>query len=98
MLNFSGLDPSHYISLPAYSYDSMLKTTKSVIELPTDINMVHFLESGKRGGMSVIGTRHLEPSSHENGIRKPKRKAPTGKNESELVYIDANVIKKLKTL
>ena len=98
MVNFSGLDPSHYISLPAYSYDSMLKTTKSVIELPTDINMVHFLESGKRGGMSVIGTRHLEPSSHENGIRKPKRKAPTGKNESELVYIDANVIKKLKTL
>lgn len=75
MIEFSGLDPSHYISLPAYSYDSMLKITGCEIGLPNDINMVHFVESGKRGGMSIIGTRHLEP------------KEP----EEELVYIDANV-------
>jgi hypothetical protein len=80
MHKFSGLDPAHYISLPSYSYDSMLKLTKSVITLPTDINMVHFLESGKRGGVAFIGTREMKPSS------KPDKK-------SEIVYLDANVRK-----
>lgn len=56
---FSGLDPAHYISLPAYGYDSMLLITKAKIELPTDIDVVHFLERGKRGGVSFINTRHL---------------------------------------
>lgn len=87
MINFSGLDPAHYISLPAYSYDSMLKTTKAVIELPTDINMVHFLENCKRGGMSVIGTRHLQATSTSNSRRKRINPGV----ESEIVYVDANV-------
>ena len=78
MHKFSGLDPAHYISLPSYSYDSMLKLTKSVISLPTDINMVHFLESGKRGGVAFIGTREMKPSSKTN-------------EKSEIVYLDANV-------
>lgn len=90
MMNFSGLDPSHYISLPAYSYDSMLKTTKSIIELPTDINMVHFLESGKRGGMSVIGTRHLKPSPATTSTQNTSENRPSFM-DSEIVYIDANV-------
>ena len=75
---FSGLDPAHYISLPSYSYDSMLKLTKSVISLPTSIDMVHMLESGKRGGMSFIGTRDLTASNQKG-------------DESEIIYIDANV-------
>ena len=92
MLNFSGLDPSHYISLPSYSYDSMLKTTKSVIELPTDIDMVHFLESAKRGGVSVIGTRHLKPKISSQKSRKRTSTSTTKTQEpSEIVYIDANV-------
>jgi hypothetical protein len=78
MHKFSGLDPAHYISLPSYSYDSMLKLTGSVISLPTDINMVQFLEAGKRGGVAFIGTRELKPSS------KPE-------DEAEIVYLDANV-------
>ena len=78
MHSFSGLDPAHYISLPSYSYDSMLKLTQCTIGLPKDINMIHFLESGKRGGVSFIGTRHLKPCD------KPE-------SESEIVYLDANV-------
>ena len=81
MQGFSGLDPAHYISLASYSYDSMLKMTKSVISIPPTIEMVHMLESGKRGGMSFIGTRDLI-ASDEKG------------KESEIVYIDANVSKK----
>lgn len=79
MHQFSGLDPAYYISLPSYSFDSMLKITKCKIELPyKDINMVQFLENGIRGGMSFIGTRILKPSSKVG-------------EESEIVYIDANV-------
>jgi hypothetical protein len=78
MHRFSGLDPAHYISLPSYSYDSMLKLTGSVISLPTDINMVQFLEAGKRGGVAFIGTRELKPSSQPD-------------DQSEIVYLDANV-------
>ena len=91
MIKFSGLDPAHYISLPAYTFDSMLKTTNAVLELPRDIDMVHFLENGKRGGMSIIGTRHLTPSCI-------KGKPPSGKKpckpeeESEIIYVDANVL------
>lgn len=79
MHQFSGLDPAFYISLPSYSFDSMLKLTNCKIELPyKDINMIHFLENGIRGGMSFIGSRLLKPSSKIN-------------EESEIVYIDANV-------
>lgn len=78
MFKFSGLDPAFYISLPGYSFDSMLKLTKVRIELPQDINMVHFTESGIRGGMSVINTRVLEPCDEPG-------------KETEIVYIDANV-------
>lgn len=76
MFNFSGIDPSHYISLPSYSFDSMLKLTKCNIELISEpnIDMIHFIESGIRGGMSFINTRILEAA-----------------NDEEIVYIDANV-------
>ena len=78
MQGFSGLDPAHYISLASYSYDSMLKMTKTTISSPPTIEMVHMLENGKRGGMSFIGTRDLIASKKEG-------------EESEIVYIDANV-------
>lgn len=78
MYNFSELDPAHYISLPSYAYDSMLKITNCVIELPTDINMIHFLESAKRGGVSFINTRYLASNTITNDIN------------SEIIYIDAN--------
>ena len=74
MIYFSGLDPARYISLPGFSFDSMLKLTKCHLELPTDINIVQFIESGIRGGLSFINTRHLKAV-------KPNEK---------LFYIDAN--------
>lgn len=75
MYAFSGLDPAHYISLPAYGYDSMLLVTDVQIELPTDINMIHFLEMGKRGGVSFINTRYLSTDIND---------------QSEIIYQDRN--------
>jgi hypothetical protein len=95
MIQFSGLDPAHYISLPAYTFDSMLKTTNAVFELSADIDMIHFLENGKHGGMSVIGTRHLTPSCSATSKTK---KSVLEEEESELIYIDANVIYHLQNI
>lgn len=74
MMKFSQLDPARYISLPAFSFDSMLKTTKCRLDLPTDINMVQFIESGIRGGVSFINTRYLKCDTSDEKIH----------------YIDAN--------
>jgi len=76
MIAFSGLDPSYYISLPAYAFDSMLKITECKLEKLNDINMVHFLESSIRGGVSYINTKFLEADLD---------------SKEEIMYIDANV-------
>jgi hypothetical protein len=75
MIKFSGLDPAKYISLPSFSFDSMMKITKCKIGLPKDINIVQFVENGIRGGMSFINTRHLKVENEDEKI----------------FYIDANV-------
>lgn len=76
MHDFSNLDPSHYISLPSFAFDSMLKLTNCNLELLSDINMIQFIESSIRGGVSFINTRFLETSKEDAG---------------EIIYIDANV-------
>ena len=74
MMLFSNLDPARYISLPAFSFDSMLKITGCELQTPTDIDMVQFIEKGIRGGVSFINTRYLT-------CTKPQEK---------IHYIDAN--------
>ena len=51
------LDPLHYGTAPAFSYDAMLKFTKATPELLLDPDMYLFMENGIRGGMSVIPHR-----------------------------------------
>lgn len=74
LIEFSGLDPARYISLPSFSFDSMLKITNCKLTLPTDINVVHFIEQGIRGGISFISTRHLKVEN----------------DNEKIFYIDAN--------
>ena len=57
-LNYYGLDPCHYISLPELSWDAMLKMTRIELELISDIDMHLFIEKGMRGGISNIAKRH----------------------------------------
>lgn len=78
MHNFSNLDPAHYISLPSFAFDSMMRITECKLELMSDINMIQFIESSIRGGVSFINTRHLQSLKEDPG---------------EIVYIDANVRK-----
>ena len=56
-LDYYGLDSANYISLPSFSWDSLLKKTKIELELITDIDQYLFIESGIRGGISMVSNR-----------------------------------------
>ncbi|PKK57993.1 hypothetical protein RhiirC2_857984 [Rhizophagus irregularis] len=58
-----GLDPSHYVSAPALSWDGMLKMTGIKIELFTDMTMHDFTEKAKRGGIAMAGHRFLKANN-----------------------------------
>ena len=47
-----GLFPSHYLSAPALSWESMFKMTKNELELVPDPYMYIFFEKGTRGWIS----------------------------------------------
>ena len=49
-----GLDPSHYISSPSLSWDTMLKMMSIKLEKIDNIDVHLFLEKGVRGGVSYI--------------------------------------------
>lgn len=53
-----GLDPAHYLSAPALSWDAALKHTKIRLELLTDIDMHNLVDGGMFGGLSVIGQQY----------------------------------------
>ncbi|XP_071055058.1 uncharacterized protein [Onthophagus taurus] len=55
-----GLDPAHYYTAPGLSWDAMLKFTQIKLELLTDIDQVHFIKKGIRGGISFCGHRHAK--------------------------------------
>ncbi len=48
------LDPAHYITLPSFSWDALLKKTSVRLELLTDPDMYKFVEEGIRGGRQKL--------------------------------------------
>ena len=62
-LEYYELEPLHYISLPGFSWDSMLKKTRINIELLTDKDMYLFIERSKRGGITHIAHRYAEANN-----------------------------------
>ncbi|GBB93319.1 hypothetical protein RclHR1_02150006 [Rhizophagus clarus] len=78
------LDPSHYTSLPALSWDSMLKMIGVKIELFTDMDMHDFIEKAKCGGLSMAVHRYFQANNPKMGEAFNPSK-PT----SWISYVDA---------
>ena len=45
-LSTYGLDPAHYLSLPGFSWDALLKQTNVSLDLLSDVDMHLFVEKG----------------------------------------------------
>jgi hypothetical protein len=94
MMKFANLDPVHYISLPGFGWDTMLKLTKCEIGLPTDIDQIQLIQRGIRGGISFINTRYKAVKNKIDddvnfGILTKNSKFDS-ENISAIRYIDAN--------
>ena len=79
-----GLDPVHYYTAPGLSWDAMLKMTEVELELLTDVDMHLFVESGIRGGVSMISGRHAVA----NNTSVPDY--DSGRPTTHITYLEAN--------
>lgn len=78
------LDPAHYYTAPGLSWDSMLKYTGIELRILRDPDMYLMIESGIRGGVSMITKKHAvanNPYLESYDPAKPHR---------FLMYLDAN--------
>ena len=57
------LDPAHYVSAPQLTWDAMLKHTKVELDLVSDPAIFEMIDSGLRGGVSVISQRHAQANN-----------------------------------
>ena len=78
------LDPAHYYTAPGFSWDSMLKYTGVELALLDDLDMYLMIESGIRGGVSVITKKYAKANNPLQEEYDPEK--PT----NYLMYLDAN--------
>ncbi|XP_065183200.1 uncharacterized protein LOC135814066 [Sycon ciliatum] len=79
-----GLDPAHYLTLPGYAWDALLRFTQIELQLLTDVDMHLFVEAGLRGGISMASQRYGKannPTMDQYNSAEPT---------SYLLYLDAN--------
>ena len=62
-LKYYRLDPCHYFSAPALSWDAMLKMAGIELEKISDIDQCLFIEKGLRGGISYIAKSHSKANN-----------------------------------
>ena len=83
-LKYYGLDPSHYFSAPALSWDAMLKITNIELEKISDIDKYLLIEKGLRRGISYIAKRYAKANNKYLNDYDPK------KPSTFISYLDMN--------
>ena len=58
-----GLDPFHSYTSPGLAWQAMLKDTKCSLQLLQDIDMIHMVESGVRGGLVQCMIRYVKANN-----------------------------------
>ena len=87
-----GLDPTHYVSLPGYAFDNLLKRRKDQAQRPIDLFHTHqldmyvFMENAIRGGICTISNRYAKAN---NPYMSPDQYDASLPN-SYIWYLDAN--------
>jgi len=84
-MKYYKLDPSHYVSAPALSWDAMLKMTGVEIELFTEGSMHDFTEKAKRGGIAMACHRYFKANNPKMGKDFDPSQPTTW-----ISYVDAN--------
>ncbi len=79
------LDPCWYYTAPGLAWDACLKLTKINLELLSDPDMLLMVESGLRGGISMISKRHAEANN-----KYMSEKFDPSKPTKYITYLDAN--------
>lgn len=79
------LDPAWYYTASGLSYDRMLKITKIILELLSDVDMLLMIERGTRGGISMISKRYAKANNPYMGERFDENE-----EKKYLQYLDAN--------
>ena len=59
-----GLDPAQFYTTPNYSWYAMLKNTKVLLELITDIDMYDMIKHNIRGGLCTTGSIRYAQSNN----------------------------------
>ena len=83
-LEYYGLDPCLYFNSLGISWNAMLKMTKIVLELISDIDMYLFIEKGMRVGIIYIAKRHSKTNN------KYMKSYDVNKPSKFIMYLDAN--------
>ena len=84
-LEYYGLDPAHYFTLPNFAWDAMLLKTGVVLEPITDQEIYEMIERGLRGGMCQVG--HKEAKANNKYM---KDEYDETKPSNYINYLDAN--------
>ena len=62
-LDYYGLDPAHYYTLPNFAWGAMLFKTGVELEQIHDLDMYEMIESGLRGGMCQVSHKHIKANN-----------------------------------
>ena len=84
-LNYYGLDPAYYLTLPNYSWNAFLSLTGAKLQQIHKNEMYEMIEHGLRGGMTQCSLKKVEANNKYMNEDYDKSKP-----SSHISYLDAN--------